>query len=619
MRDVSLKNLEAESRAAVEFRDKHTQELRERIEGYHGPYYNGKTQEYNPENHAFEHLSLYVPRTVYDNPRVKVGTRRPGSQQDTAEAIGHGLNRWVKSVGLRHTLDAVAYDYFMLWGAVITSQEPIPGMSPMETVEIFSWENEEAGKKKVLPHWPKVYRLSPRHFFVDPRALHESQASFKGHDSIRAKTDLISQAKANPKEGWNVEVIEGLSDDAGVDDYYDVKDSGRDVPARHEIVLREIWVPDHELDDSPGSEKGYHGTVFTLGVGQTAEGEERTDMIREPRPYYGPRWGPYTMFGTYTVPDHPYPLSGLTAVQGQVEDLNNHVAAMNRNADKYARLVLVDASKPDEAQKIADGTDSFVIPVTNLDSTKVVPIEKGGITTQHLAMVGDKRDRLDRNSGMHEAQRGVVTGKGTATEVQEASETSDTRAGYIQRRYEDAVTSCLKTVAWYLYYDDRVIFPMGSDAQKKLGFPEDQEPWYFGGLHDPRSGATFEDLELEIEAHSMERANEGSILKRTLEGLGFLVQAAPQMAQIPYVDWPGVMNDLGNALNMPNLGERIRLDVLEEMTGIQMEAQERENEARLTKDAGAAGQILPYQKPAVARELMGGVAGSMTSGNMRSA
>lgn len=620
MLDVGISNLSEEARAAVQFMNKHQESLTERIKRFHGPSYDQKSGEVDPENHAFEYLSLYVPRAVYDNPKVKVGTRRPGSQADTAEAIQHGLNRWIKSQNLRHTLDAMAYDYYLLWAVAIVSQEPIPGMEPMETVEIYDIKNEELGKKKVMPHWPKAYRISPRHFFLDAKSLHFSKARFYGHDSIRDKDDLLSIAKANPDQGWNADVIEDLVAGAGTDEFYGRRDDGaeRETPERNELIVREIFVPEHELEESKGHKKGFHGTIFTIGVGQSREGEERSEFIRKPRPFYGPKEGPYVLIGTYTVPDRPYPLSTIAAVESQTEDLNRHVTAMNLNADRYKRQVLVDAGRPDEAQKIAEGTDSMVIPVSNLDATKVKEIEIGGITTQHLAMVADKRDRLDRVAGMHDAQRGVVTGKGTATEVQEASESSDTRASYIMRRYQDGVASILNKVAWYLYYDDRVIFPLGSEAQQKLGMTG-VEPWYYGGLHDPRSGATFEDIELEIEPHSMMRANEGLILKRTLEGLGFIMQAAPMMPQTAmYMDWPGIIADLGDALNMPQLGERINVQGLMEMMGIQLEMSDpRANQPRLGKDAGAAGQQIPYQRPAQQRELMGGLRGAMASGNAR--
>ena len=71
MFDTSFKNIDEESRGAIEYRDAHQEQLRERTRNFHGPFYDNRSADSNPENHAFEYISLYVPRTIYDNPKVK--------------------------------------------------------------------------------------------------------------------------------------------------------------------------------------------------------------------------------------------------------------------------------------------------------------------------------------------------------------------------------------------------------------------------------------------------------------------------------------------------------------------------------------------------------------------
>ena len=609
MLDITSKGLHTEVTKATEFRDKHLSGLSDRIRSYHGPAYTEDSDDFDPENHYYEFISLYVPRTVFDNPQVKVSTTRPGAQQDIAEAVGHGLNRWIKDVSLRHTLDQIAYDYFMSWGVSLTVPEPRIGIRPQETVEIIT-KNGETRKKEVAVHWPQVYRISPKRFFIDPVCEHINEARYQGHTWIRDKDALIKEAEKNPDKGWNLQSIKDLAENAGVDDLRDT--DGRkndDGPDRGEIACHEIWIPEHQTDKKYGPEKGYHGTIFTIAVASGSKGETKSEEIRKPRPYYGPKWGPYTAFGTYTVPDQPYPLSILVAVDAQTKALNDHVRAGDRNADRYKRLVLVDAGKPEEAQKIAEDPDAYVIPVTNLDATKFKEVEIGGISNQHLLHIEQKRERLDRVAGMHDAQRGVVTGKGTATEVQEASETSDTRAGYIQARYQDGVTQILKTVAWYLYHDDRVIFPLGSEAAQALGMEEGVDPIYFGGIHAPGSGATFADLELTIEAHSMQRSNEALEMRRTMEGSNFVLQTAPLIPETAhFIDWAGIYKDVGNALNIPHLGSRVKIPPggFPDPT---------ENEPRYSKDSGVRGSVT---HPVRAREMLGKRSGQAISGSIAS-
>lgn len=118
----------------------------------------------------------------------------------------------------------------------------------------------------------------------------------------------------------------------------------------------------------------------------------------------------------------------------------------------------------------------------------------------------------------------------------------------------------------------------------------------------------------------MQRANEGLELKRTMEGLGFIMQSAQVIPQTPYINWKGLFNKMGDALNMPDLGDMLDVDLAMQIAGqMSQEPDPRANQPRLSKDAGASGQAIPYQKPAQARELMGGVRGQSMSGNARSA
>ena len=89
MLDCSPGNLHNEILSAEQFRDSHIGYLDDLIEQYIGPAYNndGSMDNYLPENHIYEFLSLNVPRLIYDNPRVHVSTRRPVSQRHVANCL----------------------------------------------------------------------------------------------------------------------------------------------------------------------------------------------------------------------------------------------------------------------------------------------------------------------------------------------------------------------------------------------------------------------------------------------------------------------------------------------------------------------------------------------------
>ena len=105
MLSTEPKDLYMEIEAAEELRAKHLASIGSQIEKYHGPFYKeGHYGSYAAENHYYEYISLIVPRLVFDNPRVRVGTRRPGTQDMVAQAIRLGLNRWIRDTNLRESL-----------------------------------------------------------------------------------------------------------------------------------------------------------------------------------------------------------------------------------------------------------------------------------------------------------------------------------------------------------------------------------------------------------------------------------------------------------------------------------------------------------------------------------
>ena len=100
-----------EVESAISYREGRLTALEEQVHRFTGPAYaptDSGVDGYAPENTYYEYISLMIPRLVYDNPRVQVSSRRPGAQQDVAEALRHGLNRWCKDSHLRGTLAELA-------------------------------------------------------------------------------------------------------------------------------------------------------------------------------------------------------------------------------------------------------------------------------------------------------------------------------------------------------------------------------------------------------------------------------------------------------------------------------------------------------------------------------
>ena len=315
---------------------------------------------------------------------------------------------------MRTVLTDIAVDMCFNFGVALVTEEKNKTLRPNPGLQ-----------KTATPMWPVCTRIPQHRFFVDPVADTLEEARFIGHKWVRDKEDLLKMAEENEKEGWDAEAIEKMS---VTSDNQELGRDEKDLPDREEVVCYEIYVPEITLEDSLGEKHGFNGTIYTLAVAVDDE-DEKAAFIRKPRPYYGPRWGPYVLFGIYKVPNAIYPLSPLVAIEGQVEELNRHAESASQSAEQYKKLILVDNTDPKFSQRVKDSQDNYVIPVSGLEKARVVQAEIGGMTQQQLTYLQVARDRLDRNSGITDAQRGNIEGRGTATEVTVAAEASRGTAG----------------------------------------------------------------------------------------------------------------------------------------------------------------------------------------------
>jgi len=553
--DTRAEALGPELDAANRMRESHLRSLPGMIQQYAGSVHSDPDAA-APDNPIYEYITLMAPKLIYENPRFVTKTARPGSQREVARAIGMGLNRWAKQGRFCRVGKKLAIDFLFAHFVCIIHREPAPGHRRTPDDD---------------PQWPTVTRIDPQRFVFDPIAEDLADARWMGHHFYRDQDDIEKEPES---EGWIKDAIESLADNRRNDKVSTRNLYGQtmtDESARKEVRLCEIWVPEHELEDSPGPDFGYHGTIFTFA----AQGE--TDggyiQVRKPRPYYGPPGGPYVVSGAHIVPSDPFPMSPLQAIDGHTRNLVNQAEFIAETAKRYKRMILVDSADPEIIAKVKAGEHDLVVPVAGAfpqGSGGVVPLEIGGLTEQMLAYMRIVREQWDRASGMHEVQRGNVESDTTATAVAVANDASETRVSGIKDGYAEGVAEIANRVAWYLYHDDDIQFPLGEEAAEELGMVE---PWFQGGDFEDRSGATFNDLELEIEPLSMERVSEGMVQRRTLEGIQLIGSLVPVMVQAPFVRWPEVIGSLGEALNMPDLGDWVDMKMLKQASQAQYNPQ----------------------------------------------
>ena len=580
MLNCEPQNLLQEIERAETFRDHHRASVKDLVEGYHGGAFRddrGSGSE-DHENHAYEYISLVLPRIIFDNPRVQVDTALPATQEVIAKAIEHGLNKRVRNVKLRQLLVRIAADMFFGWGVGITTQRPLPGTDP---------------RKSSGPRVPSWDTISTSRFVFDPLCMFFGHARFAGHKWVRDLEDIAKDPSFDAK------AVKGLATDAGLDelDRPDSKDGG---PTRKEVVGYDIWVPEQyeDVKDHPGPDAGFHGSIYTIAVAQTSDGDEKkTAYIREPRPFYGPARGPYALFGVYPVPDSPFPLSPLKATALQSNELNAHLHAAMNSAKSYKRLALVDAGNPDLVQSIKNQPDTFVVPVRGLAKNQVQVIEVGGASQQQYDYIAMARDRLDRNSGINDAHRGNLDQDTTATAVATAEEALASREAFIKQQFSDAVIQMMEAGAWYLYHDERSVFPLGGEAAKDLDMAE---PWFYGGVQPGEEDMRFEDLELQIEPLSMERVNEALLQKRAQDNIELALNAGPIIPETPWVNWSLLFERMGDAQNSRDFDQVIDVEMAQQVHA-ERQAQEQAEAAMQSGGTGALGNQTGGQLAAAGR------------------
>jgi len=557
-----------EVKAARNWRDKHLMHWKAMKERFTGPAYRHENyvEGADIENIVGQYVSLVLPRVAYDYPRIHVTADDP--QQDRrARALELMLNQWSKRSALRPTLQELATDMCLLWGVGLVTPEPVKHLRRIDM-----------GGAGLMP---RVYRIAPENFFVDPSAESHREARYFGHEYPIDIEDLVAMAE-DPENKLDLDVVKELK--SSYDTYREkFRTSVKDLPERDQTIMMEVWCP--ELDIEGAKDGVHHGGLLKFAM----SAENDIVMIGEPIPYYGPACGPYTMVGAYEVPSDVYPLSPMTMALPLIEEANDHAKTMSYSAGAYRRLIAVDSRGTKMAQDIASTPDLFVVPTENLDRDRVVPMEIGGVTQQQMAYQNIMSARLDRLTGMSEVIRGSVTGDATATEVSAASASSGLRLAYIQRQFAEAVNSMAYKAAWYVI-NDTTELPMGREAVEE-GMP--------AKMPGTELGVDLSELTLDVQAYSMERTSEALQQRRAVELMQIIGNVGQQATQMPFIDWQRMMTVVGDALNMPDMADILNLDELKRMTE---QAQQMQQQQMQMQQEQAEANV--QQKQAAARSRM---------------
>ena len=550
-----------------------------------------------PENHYHEWLSTFKPQIIDDNPRVNVSTTRSGTSPRVVSAMQSAINAWVSDVNLETVLSRVFDDMAFSYGVVHQYDEIYPGFEGRLV-------NDEMMRGRM-----NARRLAPERWFCDSQCDHYDEARFGGHMWRIDKDDLIED------ERYNADQIKKLAHDADIDKWnkFAAKKPG---VKRREIIGYEIWVPEIQTSNSHMA----HGTIFTLATAKADDGDEAEPLwIRDPRPFIGPYWGPYALFGYAFVPDCPYPFSPFAAVYDQVKELNQHAVAAANDAKNEKSFIGLDPSDSSyNADQIENVKHGEVAVINGLKNGSVQEMTLGGIKPGIVDYLNLLRDRLDRNAGHTETSRGNVSDSASATAEQLAAEAQGTRTASQKNAFTRGVVRVLNGCGWHLFHREDIAFVLPGEAVEDFfpGLPPLNEApriaaetgktidiveealnpsIIFGGgqankimtevVQEDGShvyvvspnvrGVRYEDLRLAIEPYSMERVDKVVLMRRAIESATQVTQIVGIMNEIPWFKGEHLINQFGQVLNMRELDdktidkqmlEKVRQAALQELT-----------------------------------------------------
>ena len=495
------------------------------------------------ENHAYSWVSVFLPILASGNPTVKGRTPRQGSAAAFAKAVELAVNRNFYITDVKRTIEQLATDWAFKYCVAITNSEPIRGLAEQEDP----------------PFRPTTKRLSLDDYIWDVLAIQHAECRFQGHRVIRDKEDVLDEANEFPDRGWNKEVVAQLAEDKARSEK---RDRMHTQLMRGEVEFWEIWVPEARLSSAidaqgekfvPAEEEGFYGTIYTVA-------EEAEDFVRAPRPYWGPRAGPYTFSGYLYIPDEVAPLSPLAATAATAEVFHSIVAAAVEAMQKYKRGFAVNSAASDLEEKIANFQDLGIFTVDGIERLEdnFKAVEAGGLTQQHLTMIETMRMVLERMSGITDAKLGMTSGS-TATEASIANMSSGQRMGYMTEKFVQSVVKPIAfKEAWFCVNDPRSRTALGQNGEGLFVDPFTGEPIEYPVLQGgPGHAHLLEDMDIEIQPVSMRYTSEMLEAEKEASWEQFLLATAPMIPQLPWVDWGLVYSRKAAQLGDPSLARSI--------------------------------------------------------------
>lgn len=554
-------NVLREIEAGEKERDRNINNLAEALRRYEGP---GRGHpgdgEWDPYNFAFEWQSLVRPQIAFQNPVVRIRSKRPEFNGVQAVALQHWTNRWIRDTHYIRTIERATTYMGFTHAATMTTLEPDQG----------DYDDPRSRPRKIV--------MDPSQFGMDALARSWEESRIFFHRCVEDRYSLLKRAEA--EDGWDMDAVRRLPI-FGEGEKVGRPKSDLD---RGEVSYYWVWVPGDE-DESSDT----HGMVMHVAFEHTHTGDKKPCFLRDPMPYFGPRWGPYTLWDFYFVPRSPWPMGPIQAQHGLSKMLNAQARVNMRRAKNRKDLFLFDDTDREAANRIFEAQDGSGVGIPGYDKSKVQKESIGGVNEDELAYEQWIDGLLKRSSGISGSELGNTGGGQTATSDAIAAGGSSARKSFLEQKVYDAVRRDVMTAAYFGWKEKTIVMPLGPDYLRELvqaGLPPEyvQQLENMGGVTlEWRGGEkqSFDDLELEIEPYSMARRDEFTERSEKLQLFQLLTTIAPVIPQTPWMPWKDMLNKIGDSFHYDQLGERTNIELANEVGSmmLQLEASSMQEKA----------------------------------------
>lgn len=537
MLSLDPKHLMDEVRDAVTLRNKHLSPINDIVQRIGGRYLRSDQASIDatPENYPYQWLTFVLPQIVYERPTITCESQAGASGDAIAQALTAGLNHWAKTSEIKTTLSDIATQMLTGYAMTVVGLETRGDTGP----------NDSQGTFTSPTTMPFVEVVPREDVIIDAHAKDIRKARIIGRRLERDIDDLMNDQRYDLTKVPNLSQNMGERENGIEKGPFPSPEPPND--RRRRCTLYELYLPEHRK------------LITLVEMGQDAG----DGVIIRDEDYYGPDDGPFDLWGSYYLPGSIYPLSPLQACWEQFLELQDHATVIDEAASQEKNVVLVDANEQGLEAALQKAGNGDLLPVRNLAG--ILNVKVGGPTGDSQNYTMGLRDRLDRQMGFSGAQAGK-SNNNTATSNDIAQINASTRIDLLRQRFADSLIGVLRKVAWYLFYEESVIFRLTLDDGPAGGRVD---ATFAGGTQWPgQDGTSVVDFTVGIDVTSMVKVDSALQQKRAQDVMAIVGNVAPMIPQTPWINWKGLFEFVGESLNVKDLHEKILNTQILEMMGV---------------------------------------------------